>query len=210
MIMKFIRLISIFILTYSLSAKALNKSIAGSVFNSWIQGKIVNTDNPSDLAISGIGFIPVQKSTHQIYYTRSLSIRMDKDGDLVQNGSGYKILHASEGVLKTIHVADKAQKPYQGQPGRYATLTGFALTNEGEIEGAYSDGSVDKITYLNIAIFQNQRQLKLKDSKYQLLASNKFTGEVSYVLPRESGAGQIFGKSQENLDKSYYQMNLDN
>lgn len=207
--MKTVVVIGILSLAFNVFAKATEKSIAGAVFNGWIQGEIVNTDSPMDLAISGTGFLPLQKSAHQILYTRNLSIRMDNDGDLVQNASNLKILHISDGSLKTIYVADKSHKQFKDQSGREATLTGFAINDAGEVEGIYSDGSVERIASLDLAIFQNQRQLKLVDKEKHLLTASKRTGEVSYVLPGTSGAGKIFAKSQEKLDEAYYRSNLD-
>ena len=54
------------------------------------QGSIQNTDLPTDMAIVGEGFFIVNNRGRQLY-TRAGNFALDKDGNLVMQGSGYLV-----------------------------------------------------------------------------------------------------------------------
>lgn len=71
-------------------------SMAGVVRTNHVQGALRITNNPTDVAIDGIGYIPVVSEDGQVAYTRDGSFKIGKDGYLVTSddwlvGSGIKI-----------------------------------------------------------------------------------------------------------------------
>lgn len=70
--------------------------ITGAVRSDYKQGSIQITSNPYDVAISGVGFIPVVSPEGEVAYTRDGSFKQGKDGYLVTAddwivGEGIKI-----------------------------------------------------------------------------------------------------------------------
>lgn len=70
--------------------------LTGSVRTDYKQGSIQVTSNPYDIAINGVGFIPVVSPTGEVAYTRDGAFKQGKDGYLVTNddwivGEGIKI-----------------------------------------------------------------------------------------------------------------------
>jgi flagellar hook protein FlgE len=56
------------------------------------QGSFQNTGKKTDLAIQGDGFFVVNNGGNGNFYTRAGNFALDKDGALVQAGTGYKIM----------------------------------------------------------------------------------------------------------------------
>lgn len=70
--------------------------ITGAIRSDYEQGSIQITSNPYDVAINGVGFIPVVSPEGQIAYTRDGAFKHGKDGYLVTSddwivGEGIKI-----------------------------------------------------------------------------------------------------------------------
>lgn len=71
-------------------------SMSGVERTNFAQGALKITNNPEDVAIDGIGFIPVVSEEGEVAYTRDGSFKIGKDGYLVTSdnwlvGSGIKI-----------------------------------------------------------------------------------------------------------------------
>ena len=71
-------------------------SLTGVARTDYTQGSIQITSNPYDVAINGVGFIPVTSATGEVQYTRDGAFKVGKDGYLVTNdgwlvGDGIKI-----------------------------------------------------------------------------------------------------------------------
>lgn len=62
-----------------------------STQKSFIQGNLVETNNPLDLAIQGNGFFMIQNPNGEIAYTRDGSFKVDGTGNLVTS-SGYSLM----------------------------------------------------------------------------------------------------------------------
>lgn len=70
--------------------------LKGAIRTDYKQGSIRMTENPYDVAIDGVGFIPVVSPTGEVQYTRDGAFKQGKDGYLVTNddwivGEGIKI-----------------------------------------------------------------------------------------------------------------------
>ncbi len=62
----------------------------GSIETVHTGGSMQNTGIPTDMAISGRGFFVVQNGS-QTLYTRAGNFAMDRDGNLVMSGNGYRV-----------------------------------------------------------------------------------------------------------------------
>ena len=62
----------------------------GSIDACFTQGSFQNTEIPTDMAITGDGFFVVNTRGRQLY-TRAGNFALDKDGNLVTQGSGYLV-----------------------------------------------------------------------------------------------------------------------
>ena len=60
---------------------------------SFIQGNLVQTDNPLDLSVQGAGFFAIQNPNGDVAYTRDGSFKVDGTGNLVTS-SGYSLIPA--------------------------------------------------------------------------------------------------------------------
>ena len=70
--------------------------LTGEARTDFSQGSLRLTQRPYDIAIDGVGFIPVTSETGEVSYTRDGSMKVDKDGYLITNdghiiGDGIKI-----------------------------------------------------------------------------------------------------------------------
>lgn len=70
--------------------------LTGAIRTDYKQGSIQVTSNPYDVAINGVGFIPVVSPEGEVQYTRDGSFKQGKNGYLVTNddwivGEGIKI-----------------------------------------------------------------------------------------------------------------------
>ncbi len=70
--------------------------LIGAIRSDYKQGSVQVTSNPYDVAINGVGFIPVVSSEGQVAYTRDGAFKQGKDGYLVTSddwlvGEGIKI-----------------------------------------------------------------------------------------------------------------------
>lgn len=198
-----------FLICANLSATPADITVAGAVFNSWIQGQLKETNNKSDLAISGAGFFALSNGTKKIVVTRRLSLRMNSDGELVDGYSGLKLARFEESKPASIIVQNSAQKSFVGNSTRKATLIGFEVERTGAINGIYSDGSLLKIAQLQIAMFRNQRLLYVDENNKDLLNFNLRSGPPEFAAPGSHGAGLVLSATQEAIDSGYYKMNLD-
>ena len=63
----------------------------GSIETSQLQGSLIATGKPSDVAIEGNGFLMLTDG-HATFYTRDGALQLDGSGSLVSSGSGLKLL----------------------------------------------------------------------------------------------------------------------
>ena len=114
--------------------------LSGELRTDFAQGSTKLTHRPFDIAINGVGFIPVTSENGEVTYTRDGSMTVNKDGYLVTNdghliGDGIKI------------------------PMNYYRIF---IQRDGTVECVYENGSTpEKIGKIPIVQFQNQEGLKL-------------------------------------------------
>ncbi len=116
------------------------------------QGAIQTTSRDFDVAIDGLGYIPVTSPTGDVSYTRDGSLKLDKDGYLITN----------DGYL----VGDGIQLP--------VNYENFEVKSDGRVEVFSTDGT--KREYLGtipLVNFRNPEGLKRGDgNKYYLTAES--------------------------------------
>lgn len=115
-------------------------------------GAIQRTSREFDIAIDGMGFIPVTSSTGDVTYTREGSFKLDKDGYLITN----------DGYL----VGDGIQIPIN-----YENLQ---IKSNGDVEIFSNDGTQRELLgTIPLVNFQNPEGLKKADNnKYYLTAES--------------------------------------
>lgn len=209
-------LIAMFVLSLSLSgSKALavtsSKIIVGTLANNnLLQGNITESRSTLDIAISGNGFIPLQNTHGEIFYTRYGVLGMDKSGDLEHIPSGLKVVIPDEkGHFNSIHLESFAERPFINQDKRFAKLTSLSFNDSGALEGFFSDGQVVTIANLQLAVFENQRKLRVVDESKYLLKSTKAVGKIAYLSPGEHPVGKVFGHHLESISMSDYKKALE-
>ena len=116
------------------------------------QGAIQRTARDFDVAIDGVGFIPVTSPTGDVTYTREGSFMVNQDGYLITN----------DGYL----VGDGIQIP--------VNYDNFAIRANGEVEVFSNDGTErETLGVIPLVNFQNPEGLKKSDNnKFYLTAES--------------------------------------
>lgn len=208
-------LIAMFILSMSFNATLAMattspKIIVGALANNnLLQGNVIESSSVLDIAISGNGFIPLQNAQGEILYSRYGVLGMDKSGDLEHIPSGLKVVIPDEkGNFKTVHLESFAEKSFFNQSKRLAKLTSMSFNDSGSLEGMFSDGQVVTIAKLQLAVFENQRKLRVADEKKYLLRSTKAVGKIAYLPPGDHPVGKLFGHHLESVSMNDYKKAL--
>ena len=115
-------------------------------------GSIQRTEQDFDVAIDGVGFIPVTSPTGDVTYTREGSFKLDKDGYIITN----------DGYL----VGDGIQVPIN--------YDNIAIKEDGTVEIYSNDGTErETLGIIPLVNFQNPEGLKKADNnKYYLTAES--------------------------------------
>ena len=113
---------------------------------------IQRTAREFDIAINGVGFIPVTSPNGDVAYTREGSLKLDKDGYLITN-DGYLI-------------GDGIQLP--------VNYENFVVTQEGDVQIFTNDGTKrETLGNIPLVTFKNVEGLKKSDNnKYYLTAES--------------------------------------
>lgn len=116
------------------------------------QGAIQRTERDFDVAIDGVGFIPVTSPTGEVSYTREGSFKVDKDGYLITN----------DGYL----VGDGIQIP--------VNYDNIAIKDNGDVEIYSNDGTQRELLgSIPLVNFLNPEGLKKGDNnKFYLSAES--------------------------------------
>ena len=116
------------------------------------QGAIQRTARELDIAIDGVGFIPVTSPTGEVTYTREGGFKVDKDGFIITN----------DGYL----VGDGIQIP--------ANYENLDIKPNGDVEIFTNDGTQrEYLGTIPVVTFQNMEALKKSDfNKYYMTAES--------------------------------------
>ena len=84
-------------------------SLVGAINNSFVQGSMETTNNPTDVAISGEGFFVLRYGAEE-FYTRDGSFDIDAEGTLVDPSTGYavqgRMADATGTILSSTPISD--------------------------------------------------------------------------------------------------------
>lgn len=130
-----------------------NGYLTGVERTNYSPAAIQRTSRDFDIAIKGVGFIPVTSPTGEVTYTREGSLKLDKDGYLITN----------DGYL----VGDGIQFP--------VNYENFVVKPNGDIELYSNDGTQQAEVIGNIPLvnFMNPEGLRKSDNnKYYLTAES--------------------------------------
>ncbi len=129
-----------------------NGYLTGIERTDFSQGAIQRTSRDFDVAIDGMGFIPVTSPNGDVTYTREGSFRVNQDGYLITN-DGYLV---GDGIQIPVNYENIAIKP------------------NGEVEVYSNDGTQrETLGIIPIVNFQNPEGLKKSDNnKYYLTAES--------------------------------------
>lgn len=129
-----------------------NGYLTGVERTDFSQGAIQRTARDFDVAIDGVGFIPVTSPNGDVTYTREGSFKVNQDGYLITN-DGYLV---GDGIQIPINYENIAIKP------------------DGEVEVYSNDGTQrETLGTIPIVNFQNPEGLKKADNnKYYLTAES--------------------------------------
>ena len=113
---------------------------------------ILRTAREFDVAIKGMGFIPVTSPNGDVAYTREGSLKLDEDGYLITN----------DGYL----VGDGIQVP--------VNYENFVINPDGEVQVFSNDGTKrETLGHIPLVSFKNVEGLKKSDNnKYYLTAES--------------------------------------
>jgi flagellar basal-body rod protein FlgG len=119
-------------------------TLSGVTRTNYSEGSIQLTGNPYDVAIKGVGFIPVTSPTGEVQYTRDGSFKVSKDGYLLTNddwmvgdgikipGNAYKITIKDNGEVMSMDSMGAAER-------KIGTIPIVQFKNsEGLIQGDYN------------------------------------------------------------------------
>ena len=129
-----------------------NGYLTGVARTDFSQGAIQTTSRDFDIAINGLGFIPVTSPTGDVSYTRDGSLKLDKDGYLITN----------DGHL----VGDGIQLP--------VNYENFEVKADGRVEIFSTDGTKREcVGTIPLVNFKNPEGLKKGDgNKFYLTAES--------------------------------------
>ncbi|WP_027357079.1 flagellar hook-basal body protein [Desulfofundulus thermocisternus] len=169
-----------------------------SVITNFAQGPLQATGRPLDLAINGNGFFGLKREGDDtIYYTREGTFYLDKDGYLV-NPNGLRLVQEDEKEIKI----DTSK-----------LIDSIRITNDGEINVKYGDGSEGDKPVIGLFSFVNPNGLtKIGGNLYVYGEDTQDNpaGQRTQGRPGKDGFGTIESGSLEmaNIDMAYELVNL--
>lgn len=125
-----------------------NGYLDGALRTDYTPGSVLRTDNVLDVAIKGVGFIPVTSKTGDVTYTREGSFKLDKDGYIITNDNCL--------------VGDGIQIP--------ANYHDLRIKPNGDVAIVSVNGGTEKVVgNIPLVNFQNPEGLKASDgNKYMV------------------------------------------
>ena len=157
------------------------------------------TNKPTDVFINGEGYLMVQDSSGQMFYTRLGSLNFDSSGNLVDsNGS---LVMGSNSEITGDTIAEGDLKAIKVDLVNHSNIT---INEDGTITGTVLSGT-DKDTIkvlgqIAIANVPNQDALILEGNSYYRKSNN--TGEITYHEAGLVGTGKLIAGALEmsNVD----------
>lgn len=164
------------------------------------QGTIAMNSRSTSLALQGDGFFILEGSKGEQLYTRDGNFSLNGASELV-NSDGRRVLGAAvnedfeiqPGRLYPLSFRKGMQA--ESDDGSVATLTGVGVTEDGRIQGSFSDGARRDLGQIQVARFANPSGLEHREGTTYAAAPN--SGLPAEGPPGESGAASITGGAVE-------------
>ncbi|QGG47178.1 flagellar basal-body rod protein FlgG [Heliorestis convoluta] len=146
-------------------------------------GNLVQTENPTDMAIMGQGFFQLINPQNPAvpYYTRDGSFKIDVDGNLV-NADGY--------------ILDGVEALPEGAYDISISAEGLITYRDGNADGELAEGG-------EIPLFMFNNPAGLTKAGRNLLLASEASGEAIEGIPGEGGRGTL---AQSYLESSNVQI----
>jgi len=165
--------------------------------NYFSQGSMQSTTNPTALAINGLGFFSVRNPADNSFYaTRDGNFALDAAGHLVTT-NGWRLQGLTDLALSQPGdlVIDASQRPPGPDAG--ATLSSFAIGNEGHIAVLLTDGTSYLRAQITLQYFQNPQALQFAGGNY--FTNLAAAGPITCAAPDSSGLGSLAKGALENI-----------
>ena len=166
------------------------------------QGSIVSSADPLNLALEGDGFFIVEGAPGEVYFTRAGQFGLNAQREIVSS-TGHRLLgfgvdddfQVIEGQRQALSIPIGSAAS-QGSGGTSAaTLTSFRVTENGRIEGRYSDGQQRNLGRIRIARFANSSGLEARGDNLLRQGVNSGAPIESYAA--SGGGASIVGGAVE-------------
>jgi flagellar hook protein FlgE len=137
---------------------------AVGVATDFSQGSMIISSNPLHVALQGNGFFIVEGPAGERSYTRAGQFQLNADGEIVtstgQRLQGYGVdgQFQIDDELTTLSIP--LNSTARSADGSVATLTSYAISEDGRIEGRYSDGVARDLGQIRVANFANPSGLE--------------------------------------------------
>ncbi|MGL6029517.1 MAG: flagellar hook-basal body complex protein [Legionella sp.] len=183
--------------------------VSGSSTN-FTDGKYLETNNPSDLAIIGQGFFVVRMKTGELLYTRAGEFAFNNDGVLIDRRSGGEVQgYNSAGNLVAIH--EKGPKTSAGKASRELFLNGqFVLLEQTEDEKKGQIGNL-KNKYKNIKfevakVYDDQGKEHLLQLEFR--STPVIVNDGSINIPDDGTSWDLVGVTCDGQEVPFDEQNI--
>ncbi|MBN1908104.1 MAG: flagellar hook basal-body protein [Pirellulales bacterium] len=185
--------------------------VAGST--DFSQGSLVLNSNPLSLAVNGDGFFVVEGSDGQRLYTRDGQFGVNAAGEVVTSDGlrvlGYSVnenFEIDSSQLGPVRIPTTLQ--VETDDGGTAHMTGFSISQDGQIEGRFSDGSIRELGQIATATFANPSGLEQQGGTR--FAEGPNSGLAVIGSPGSDGRGSVLSGAVElsNTDIGLNQLDM--
>lgn len=149
----------------------------GSISVNTTEGSTESTGEALDFAISGEGYLVVQDSQGNTYYTRNGSLTTDGDGNLVTSDGAYVMVSTTtsgtaDSDLSTVNIK------YDSSGTEYSDVT---IDSNGLITATLSDGTTSELGRIVLATFSNASGLTKEGSSLYSVSANSGEAVVNFA-----------------------------
>jgi flagellar hook protein FlgE len=174
--------------------------LVASISPDFSQGPLILQNGPSNLAIQGDGFFILEGSGGQRSYTRDGSFGLNAadelvsaQGDLVLGFPADENFQIQDTELSPIVVP--LGKVVESSTQGTAELLDYRVTEDGRVQGVFSDGQIRDLGQLRLARFSNPAGMEQNSGNTFSVGPN--SGLPQESDPQQAGAGQLLAGAAE-------------
>lgn len=171
----------------------------GSIDMLTSRGSFSSTDKPTDIYISGEGYLVTQDAAGSVSYTRVGNLSFDAIGNLV-DGNGNHIMGENLAVLPAPPIAIGALSNIT--VANYTDYSSVAISSNGIITGVDAAGVTQTLGQMALATFANPAGLSQEGTLYMQSTGN--SGQPIFAAPGSATTGTFVtgGLEMSNVDLS--------